>query len=71
MKNHKPFIREMPADCLPRERLEEVGEKSLSNQELLAILLRTGAKEHNVMALALEVLNHFEQSAILKKCYIN
>ncbi len=34
------FIREMPSDCLPRERLLAIGEKALSNQELLAILLQ-------------------------------
>ncbi|HBM8171153.1 TPA: DNA repair protein RadC, partial [Enterococcus faecalis] len=27
------FIREMPSDCLPRERLLAIGEKALSNQE--------------------------------------
>ncbi|RTK70134.1 UPF0758 domain-containing protein, partial [Enterococcus faecalis] len=43
------FIRDMPSDCLPRERLLAIGEKALSNQELLAILLRTGSKEADVM----------------------
>ncbi|MGK0550943.1 RadC family protein [Enterococcus faecalis] len=66
MGKHNSFIREMPSDCLPRERFEDVGEKFLSNQELLAILLRTGGKEQNVMALALHVLNNFEQLQFLK-----
>ncbi|HFH9588189.1 TPA: UPF0758 domain-containing protein, partial [Streptococcus pyogenes] len=30
---------------MPRERLMRLGAESLSNQELLAILLRTGNKE--------------------------
>lgn len=71
MTKHNSFIQEMPTDCLPRERLEEVGEKALSNQELLAILLRTGSKELNVMVLASEVLNHFEQLQLLKNATLN
>ncbi len=50
------FIREMPSDCLPRERLLAIGEKALSNQELLAILLRTGSKEADVMTVAATLL---------------
>lgn len=59
LKKERLFIREMPEDCLPRERLEEVGEKALSNQELLAILLRTGSKNKNVMEVSSSFLNHF------------
>jgi len=58
IKEEKLFIREMPEDCLPRERLEVVGEKALSNQELLAILLRTGSKNTNVMEVASKFLNY-------------
>ena len=36
----------------PRERLVQYGVKALSNQELLAILLRTGTREQSVMDLA-------------------
>ncbi|OJG91415.1 DNA repair protein RadC [Enterococcus silesiacus] len=66
IKEEKLFIREMPEDCLPRERLEVVGEKALSNQELLAILLRTGSKNRNVMEVASKFLNYFNHLYELK-----
>ncbi|MGX7414034.1 RadC family protein [Enterococcus caccae] len=56
----------MPEDCLPRERLEVVGEKALSNQELLAIILRTGSKNSNVMEVASKFLNYFNHLYELK-----
>lgn len=39
------------ASQLPRERLQHLGAEQLSNQELLAILLRTGTKQLPVSAL--------------------
>lgn len=66
IKEEKLFIKEMPEDCLPRERLEVVGEKALSNQELLAILLRTGSKNTNVMEVASKFLNYFNHLYELK-----
>ncbi|EOL49351.1 DNA repair protein RadC [Enterococcus caccae ATCC BAA-1240] len=66
IKEEKLFIREMPEDCLPRERLEVVGEKALSNQELLAIILRTGSKNSNVMEVASKFLNYFNHLYELK-----
>ena len=66
MEERRLFINEMPEDCLPRERLETVGERALSNQELLAILLRTGSREQNVMELASTVLKHFHHLNELK-----
>lgn len=37
---------------MPRERLMRMGAEALSNQELLAILLRTGNKEKHVLELS-------------------
>ncbi|EOH96919.1 DNA repair protein RadC [Enterococcus moraviensis ATCC BAA-383] len=71
IKEEKLFIREMPEDCLPRERLEVVGEKALSNQELLAILLRTGSKDTNVMEVASKFLNYFNHLYELKNATLN
>lgn len=54
----------MPEDARPRERLERWGAASLSNQELLAILLRTGAKadgkKYTAIDLATHLLKDFE-----------
>ena len=43
---------------LPRERLAKEGVEALSNQELLAILLRTGTRQASVFEIAQE---SFEQ----------
>lgn len=53
-------------EMMPRERLERYGAKSLSTQELLAILLRTGSKEIPVLQLAMLVLETFEDLYSLK-----
>jgi DNA repair protein RadC len=57
-------IKDMPEDARPRERLERWGAGSLSNQELLAILLRTGAKadgkKYTAIDLATHLLKDFE-----------
>ena len=42
----------MPKDELPYEKYRAKGEGTLSNQELLAILLRTGTPRENALALA-------------------
>lgn len=44
---------------MPREKLLDSGADSLSDQELLAIFLRTGIKGTPVLTLAEEVLKHF------------
>lgn len=50
----------------PRERLLRQGAKSLSNQELIAILLGTGTKHESVLAVANSVLLTFEKLHNLK-----
>jgi DNA repair protein RadC len=49
-------IREIPSSERPRERLRELGAASLSNAELLAIILRTGSGDLNVLNLATNLL---------------
>ncbi len=50
----------------PRERLIRQGAKSLSNQELIAILLGTGTKKESVLTVASRVLLNFEKLHNLK-----
>ena len=52
---------------LPRERLVKEGVEALSNQELLAILLRTGTRQANVFEIAQQVLNSLTSLTDLKK----
>ena len=49
-------IRDLPNLEKPRERLFKYGARNLSNEELIAILLRTGSKEVNVKELSNDVL---------------
>ena len=53
-------VQESLFDMLPQERLEKMGEKALSNSELLAIILRTGTKEDNVFHLSQRVFDKFQ-----------
>lgn len=55
------MIRDIHAVDRPRERLRQNGMSQLTNQELLAIILRTGYKHVSVLDLAATVLSHFEQ----------
>lgn len=49
-------IKDIPKNDRPRERLVQYGVENLSNEELLAIILKTGSKNYSVKELALEVL---------------
>lgn len=60
------MIRDVHIADRPRERLIRQGAQSLSNQELIAILLRTGTKQESVLHLANRVLHFIEQIQELK-----
>lgn len=49
-------IKQLPNSERPYEKLEMYGEKTLSNSELLAIILKTGTKNQTSIALAQNVL---------------
>jgi len=53
-------IKDLPQKDRPRERLLNDGPGSLSNPELLAILLRTGTRGENVISLAGRLLKRFQ-----------
>ena len=52
-------IHDMPSGERPRERLRDYGASSLSNAELMAILMRTGSRSENVLSMASRVLSRF------------
>ncbi len=52
-------VKDMRPDEQPREKLMKHGAGSLSDAELLAILLRTGTKKLNVIETSRALLNHF------------
>lgn len=55
----KRTVKEMRPDEQPREKLMNYGAESLSDAELLAILLRTGSQSMNVIQTAQALLDHF------------
>jgi|SRR5699024_3670970 len=59
-------IQIIPNDSRPRERMENFGPKALAHHELLAIILRTGTKNRNVVDLALDVLREVEDLHMLR-----
>ncbi len=52
-------VKEMNPDEQPREKLMRYGSESLSDAELLAILLRTGSKRMNVIQTSHALIDHF------------
>lgn len=62
----KTNIELIPQDSRPRERLMELGVEALADHELLAIILRTGTRHKNVVALALEVLKSVDDLYMLR-----
>lgn len=65
------MIRDYPEDERPRERLIQDGPQSLSNHELLAIMLRTGSKDESVLQLANRLLTTFEGLRLLKDASVD
>lgn len=55
----KRTVKEMRPDEQPREKLMSYGGESLSDAELLAILLRTGSQAMNVIQTSQAMLDHF------------
>ena len=55
MTNHKK-MKQLPAEMRPYEKFRKLGAKKLSDEELLAIILRSGTKGSSSLALASEIL---------------
>lgn len=49
-------MKELPETERPYEKLEQYGEKTLTNAELLAIIIKTGTKEETAIGLAQKIL---------------
>lgn len=59
-------IKDIPIDERPRERLINLGVENLSNEELLAILLKSGTKNASVKNLASSILKQLNSINDLK-----
>ncbi|MEN6348576.1 MAG: DNA repair protein RadC [Syntrophomonas sp.] len=60
MSNYRINIKDMPENMRPRERLIRQGETSLTDAELLAIVLGSGSRELNAVQLAENLLNNHD-----------
>jgi len=53
-------IKDMPETSRPRERFLENGPEALSDAELMAIILRTGTKEENVVEMSNRLISEYK-----------
>ncbi len=61
-------LKDLPPEARPRERLVRDGERSLSDAELLAIILRTGNRNETALELAQRLLYQFGGLKGLYQC---
>ncbi len=64
-------VKEMLPEDRPRERLASLGATSLSNHELLAILIGSGTSGHNVLQVAQMLLHRFQGLAGLARASVD
>ncbi len=64
-------IREMPQDDRPREKLIARGAASLTDAELIAILLRTGLPGANAVQVAAKLLAQYKSLNGLSRCTVD
>lgn len=67
---YNPTIKELPSSERPRERLLHYGAGALSTAELLAIILRTGTRDENVVRMAQRLLAVFDNLAGLARANV-
>ncbi len=63
-------LKEIPKNERPRERLINDGADKLSNEELIAIILKNGTKNKSVKELSLEILREYKNISNLKNISI-
>lgn len=64
-------IKDIPKEERPRERFIKYGVSSLSNEELIAIILKTGTKNISVKDLSRKILNEIKDISNLKDMTYN
>ena len=67
--NVSKTIKDMPKIERPRERLISKGPQNLKDEELLAVLLRTGREGKNVLEVAKQILGRYSKKRLLKLTY--
>lgn len=63
-------VKDLPIEDRPREKLERKGPGSLTDAELIAIILRTGKKNKSAIEFAIEIINEYKSlKEIARKNY--
>ncbi len=57
-------IKTLPSDERPREKLIKYGPKTLTNSELLAIIISTGSKKENVLTLSTKLFRKYSLKSL-------
>lgn len=65
------LIRQIPIEERPRERLVKYGAKSLSTEDLIAIIMKTGTKDYSSKFLASQILKKVKTIPDLKNITLN
>jgi DNA repair protein RadC len=68
---NKLLIKDIPKEERPRERFIKYGVTSLSNEELIAIILKTGTKNISVKEISLKILKKYKDISNLNDININ
>ena len=63
------MIQQLLVEEMPREKLIKYGKESLTQVELLALLIRTGTKDKNVLELSREIISSFSAQELLNASY--
>ena len=58
------MVKDLPCDERPREKLLAYGARSLSNTELLAVLLHSGTRRKSVLQVAQELLSRYRENGL-------
>lgn len=66
-RRYELTIHDLPDEDRPREKLLATGPMALSSQELLAVLLSTGTKKENVLAMSERILKDYGEKAVLRQ----
>jgi DNA repair protein RadC len=64
LKTYTLRLRDLPEEERPREKLLKHGLAALSSPELLALLLTTGSKKEDVLALSKRILKEYGEKAL-------
>ena len=64
-------IKSLPPESRPDEKLESYGAASLSDAELLAIIIRTGFQGYNSVRLAEDILNCSKGKGLIGLCQVD